>query len=197
VPVWVRSARAAVVADDGGDCRPLDGDPEARRRQQAPLADRLCLVSAVVARPPGRTVSTDRVRVSVVVPCLNERGSVAAAVDRMPRLGAHTEVLFCDDRSSDGTADEVRRVQALRRDRDIRLVVGPRTAKVENVRRGFRACRGDILIIPDGDLTVMPDELPAFVDALTEGRADLANGSWLVYPMAKSAMPLSHVVGNR
>jgi hypothetical protein len=88
-------------------------------------------------------------------------------------------------------------VQALRPDRDIRLLTGPGAGKAENVWAGFRASRGDILIILDGDLAVMPEELPAFVDALTEGRAEFANGSRLVYPTTRSAMSISHVVGNK
>ena len=162
-----------------------------------PLVSRLCLASVTVARPPARAVPADRVRVSVIVPCRNERGTVAAAVERMPRLGAGTEIVFCDDSSSDGTAAEVQRVQALHPDREIQLLAGPGIGKAENVWAGFRASRGDILIILDGDLTLMPEELPAFISALTEGRAEFANGSRLVYPVTKAAMPISRLIGNR
>ena len=162
-----------------------------------PFVSKLCMVSVVVARPEPRAVSADSVSVSIVVPCRNERGNVAAAVERMPRLGRHTEILFCDDRSTDGTGDEVRRAIALNPDRDIRLIDGPGICKADNVWTGFRASRGDILIILDADLTVMPEELPNFVLALTDGRAELVNGSRMVYPMQESAMSRSHVVGNR
>jgi len=162
-----------------------------------PLISRLCMVSVVVARLEPKPVAADSVSVSVIVPCRNERGNVAAAVERMPRLGKHTEILFCDDRSTDGTADELRRMMALHPARDIRLLEGPGLGKAENVWTGFRASRGDILIILDGDLTVMPEELSNFVLALTEGKAELVNGSRMVYPMPKSAMSLSHIVGNK
>jgi glycosyltransferase involved in cell wall biosynthesis len=121
---------------------------------------------------------------------------VAATIERMPPLGRHTEILFCDDRSTDGTADEIRRAIARHSDRDIRLVESAGLGKAQNVWNGFRASRGDILIILDGDLTVMPEELPDFVLALAEGRAELANGSRLMYPMPNSAMSTSHVAGN-
>jgi Glycosyl transferase family 2 len=153
--------------------------------------------SVVVARPAPRAIAADSVGVSVVVPCRNERGNVAAAVARMPRLGRHTEIVFCDDRSTDGTGDEIRRMQALHPDRDIRLVEGPGVCKAENVWAGFRASRGDILIILDADLTVMPEELPNFVLALTDGRGEFINGSRMVHPMSAAAMSLSHVAGNR
>jgi len=162
-----------------------------------PFVSKLCLVSVVVARPEPTRVPVGDVSVSVVVPCRNERGNVAAAVERMPHLGRHTEMLFCDDRSTDGTADEVRRMIARHPDRDIRLIDGPGVGKAENVWTGFRASRGDILIILDGDLTVMPEELPNVIVALTEGSAELVNGSRMVYPMPKSAMSTSHIVGNK
>ena len=162
-----------------------------------PLVSKLCFVSVVVARPAPTAVSADSVSVSVVVPCRNERGTVAAAVERMPRLGRHTEILFCDDRSTDGTGEEVRRAIARHPDRDIRLIEGPGICKADNVWTGFRASRGDILIILDADLTVMPEELPPFVRALTDGRAELVNGSRMVYPMQQSAMSRNHVIGNR
>jgi glycosyl transferase family 2 len=162
-----------------------------------PLVSKLGKVSVVVARPEPTAVCADSVSVSVVVPCRNERGNVAAAVARIPRLGRHTEILFCDDRSTDGTADEVRRAIAEHPERDIRLIDGPGICKADNVWTGFRASRGDILVILDADLEVMPEELPQFVRALTEGRAELANGSRMVYPMQKSAMSWNRVVGNR
>ena len=84
-----------------------------------PGVQRLNLTNMVVARPtPPRAAERDY-SVSIIVPCRNEVGNVQAAVERIPDLGSHTEIIFCDDKSNDGTADEVRRVQALHRDRDI------------------------------------------------------------------------------
>ena len=51
----------------------------------------------------------------------------------MPQLGCSTEILFCDDKSTDGTADEVRRMQALYPEKNIRLLEGPGVCKSLNV----------------------------------------------------------------
>ena len=85
---------------------------------------------------------------------------------RTPELGSSTELIFCDDKSTDGTADEVRRMQKLYPQRNIRLVDGPGICKSKNVWTGFDAATGDVLMILDADLTVMPEELPYFLDAL-------------------------------
>ncbi len=162
-----------------------------------PVLSRLCLVSVIVARREPQPVPPESVSVSVVVPCRNERGNIASAVERIPELGRHTEIVFCDDRSTDGTADEIRRLREQYPRRDIRLVEGPAISKARNVWTGFRASRGDILVILDGDLTVRPEELPQFILALTERRAEFVNGSRLVYPLPKAAMKFTNMVANK
>jgi glycosyltransferase involved in cell wall biosynthesis len=112
-------------------------------------------------------------------------------------MGKHTEILFCDDKSTDGTADEVRRMQSLYPDKDIRLVEGPGICKAENVWTGFRASRGDVLMILDADLTVLPEELPVFFRALVSSRGDFVNGSRLIYPMQRDAMKFANMIGNK
>jgi SAM-dependent methyltransferase len=158
---------------------------------------RLCLMQVIVARLMPKPKCEEDVTVSVVVPCRNEIGNVQQAVERIPNMGKHTEILFCDDKSTDGTADEVRRMQALYPDKDIRLVEGPGICKAENVWTGFRASRGDVLMILDADLTVMPEELPTFFRALVSCRSDFVNGCRLVYPMKQGAMKFANMVGNK
>jgi glycosyltransferase involved in cell wall biosynthesis len=150
-----------------------------------------------VARPKPVPRDPNAVSVSVIVPCKNEQGNIESAVRRIPDMGRHTEILFCDDRSTDGTADEVRRMQHEHPDRDIRLIDGPGICKAENVWTGFRAARCDVLMILDADLTVIPEELPLFFNALVEGHGEFINGSRLVYPMRKGAMKLINMVGNK
>lgn len=49
--------------------------------------------------------------VSVIIPCKNEAGNIEDAVKRIPSLGSHTEIIFCDDKSTDGTAEKVREMK--------------------------------------------------------------------------------------
>jgi hypothetical protein len=162
-----------------------------------PGVQRLSLTNMVVARPtPPRAPERDY-SVSIVVPCRNEVGNVQAAVERIPDLGCHTEIIFCDDKSTDGTADEVRRVQALHPDRDVKLYEGPGINKASNVRTGFDRAEGDILVILDADLTTMPEELHYFYDVIAGGKAEFVNGSRFIFPMEGTAMQPLNAVGNR
>lgn len=158
---------------------------------------RLCLMQVMVARPLPEPKDERDLTVSVIVPCRNERGNVQPAVERIPAMGKHTEILFCDDNSTDGTADEVQRLLAAHPEKDIRLIAGPGICKAENVWTGFRAARGDVLMILDADLTVMPEELPMFLRALASRRGDFANGSRLIYPMQENAMKFANEIGNK
>jgi len=158
---------------------------------------KLCLMQVMVARPMAERKREEDLTVSVVVPCRNEAGNVHQAVERIPAMGRHTEILFCDDKSTDGTAEEVRRMQELYPEKDIRLIPGPGICKAENVWSGFRAARGDVLMILDADLTVMPEELPMFLRALATSRGEFVNGSRLVYPMPDLAMKFANIIGNK
>jgi hypothetical protein len=158
---------------------------------------RLCLVQVTVARPKQAPQKEHNLSVSVVIPCRNERDNVFPAVERMPRMGRHTEIIFCDDQSTDGTSAEVERLMKLYPDRDVRLVEGPAICKAENVWTGFRAARGDVLMILDGDLAVMPEELPYFLKALASGSGEFINGSRLVYPIPELAMKFTNMIGNK
>jgi glycosyltransferase involved in cell wall biosynthesis len=151
----------------------------------------------MVARPIAKPRNEEDVTVSVIVPCRNEAANIQPAVERIPEMGRQTEIIFCDDKSTDGTAAEVRRMQSLYPEREIRLIEGPGICKAENVWSGFRAARGDVLMILDADLTVMPEELPAFLRALVHGNGSLINGSRLVYPMQQYAMKTANFAGNK
>ena len=162
-----------------------------------PILRRLCLMQITVARPIPQPIDERDVTVSVVVPCRNEAGNIQEAAERIPIMGRGTEILFCDDNSTDGTAAEVQRMQPLYPDKNIRLLQGPGICKGENVWTGFRAARGDVLMILDADLSVMPEELPMFLRALASCEGEFVNGSRLVYPVQQHAMKFTNMVGNK
>jgi glycosyltransferase involved in cell wall biosynthesis len=69
--------------------------------------------------------------------------------------------------------------------------------KADAVRLGFEHASGDILMILDADLTVAPEDLPRFYDALCSGRGEFINGVRLVYPMDQEAMRWLNFLGNK
>lgn len=148
----------------------------------------------------GRWVARDQQDFSstVVIPCRNEIENVDNIVARVPPLGTHTELVFVDGESTDGTAERVDELIRLNPDKDIKLVRQTgNTGKGGATFQGFQAATGDVVMILDADMTVRPEDLPRFYLALAEGVADVANGSRLVYPMESGAMPGLNAAGNK
>jgi glycosyltransferase involved in cell wall biosynthesis len=112
-------------------------------------------------------------------------------------LGAFTELVFLDDRSDDATAARVREAIAVYPHRRIKLVQGPGLGKGAAVRAGLAEASGDVLMILDADMTVMPEDLPAFFEAITCNKGELAMGTRLVYPLGAEAMRTANILGNK
>ena len=159
---------------------------------------RLCLRNYVVARPvPRREKPGALPSATVVVPCRNERGNIESAIRRMPDFAPDIEVIFVEGHSKDGTLEECERVRAAYTGRDIKVMRQDGKGKGDAMRKGLAAARGDILMILDADLTVPPESLPKFYDALVLGRGEFINGTRLVYPMEAEAMRFLNNLANR
>jgi SAM-dependent methyltransferase len=160
-----------------------------------PFVRKLCLRNYVVARPRPRQ-PLGELSATVVVPCRNESGNIEAAVRRMPELSRNIEIIFVEGGSRDGTWEEIQRVIAAYPQRDIKAFRQTGTGKSDAVRLGFAKASGDVLMILDGDLTVPPEDLAKFYDALVGGKGEFINGSRLVYPMDRQAMRSLNLLAN-
>lgn len=165
-------------------------------RWLGPLLTWFNLTVFCVARPV-RQLQTAPLTVSVVIPARNEAGNIEAAVLRTPDMGAGTELIFVEGHSKDNTWDEIERVAKAYPHRRIKTLRQPGRGKGDAVRAGFAAAEGDLFIILDADLTVPPEEMPKFYDAVVSGRTEFANGSRLVYPMEKAAMRFLNMCANK
>ena len=140
---------------------------------------------------PSRELST-----TIVVPCRNERGNISDAITRTPAFGRHQEFIFVDGHSTDGTVEEIEQVIVDNPGKDIKLFIQEGTGKGDAVRLAFSRATGDILMILDADLTVPPEDLPKFYNAIAMNHGEFINGSRLVYPLEKQAMRFLNILGN-
>lgn len=162
-----------------------------------PLMNSLCLNRWFIARPlPTIAHSPRDFSVSVIIPCKNERGTIQAAIERCPRMGKHTELIFVCGDSHDGTEQELASAIKKYPDRDIVVLRQDGTGKGDAVRKGFAHASGDVLMILDADLTTPPEELPKFFNALVFGKGEFINGSRLVYGMESGAMRFLNLIAN-
>lgn len=166
-----------------------------------PLFRHLCINHFSFATPLSAVNETDysqKYSVTVVVPARNESGNIENAILRTPKLGKHTEIIFIEGNSTDDTWQTIQNVaEKYKNTHDIKIGKQTGKGKGDAVRMGFGMATGDILMILDADLTMPPEDLPKFYNAIAAGRGDFINGSRLVYVMEKNAMRFFNIIGNK
>jgi ubiquinone/menaquinone biosynthesis C-methylase UbiE len=162
-----------------------------------PAVRQLCLTNWIVARPVHLENTRRRPSVSVICPCRNEAGNIKQIAERLPMMGSETELIFVEGNSSDNTLAVCQQVAASTPSMKIRVLKQTGRGKGDAVRLGFSEAKGDILMILDADVSVAPEDLPYFYDALVFGKADFVNGCRLVYTMDPKAMRFLNLLGNR
>ena len=136
-------------------------------------------------------------KVSVIVPARNEAGNIAAIIDRVPRMGRETEIIFVEGNSKDDTLSTITRELNRRTDVAIKLFEQDGKGKRNAVEKGFAEATGDVFMILDADISVLPEELYKFYRVWSDGTGEFINGVRLSYPMEGKAMRPLNLLGNR
>jgi len=165
-----------------------------------PMWNSLALSQFVFARPalgPDPHID-EKYSVTIVIPARNEAGNIENAILRMPKFGKHQEIIFVEGNSTDNTWETIQQIQEkYKATHDIRITQQEGKGKGDAVRKGYSIATGDILMILDADLTVPPEDLPKFYQAIASGKGEFINGSRLVYPMEENAMRFLNTLGNK
>jgi len=127
----------------------------------------------------GREPSTAAPEITVLVPVLDEEGTVEELARRIGEsfrgAGRSFEIVFVDDGSRDGTVERI--LAARRLDDRVRLVRLRRNfGKAAALTAGLDRARGSLIITMDGDLQDDPGEIPRMLAKLEEGPFDLVSG---------------------
>jgi 2-polyprenyl-3-methyl-5-hydroxy-6-metoxy-1,4-benzoquinol methylase len=160
-----------------------------------PVFNALTLNHFIIARPVFDDIKD--YDVTVLIPCRNEKGNIEPAVARLPDFGRSVEIIFVEGGSSDGTFEEVERVIKAYPQKNIKLFKQTGKGKADAVRVGFAKAKGEVLMILDADLTVDPQDLPKFYQAIKQNSGEFINGCRLVYPMEKEAMRFLNLLANK
>ena len=158
------------------------------------------LSNIIIARPdPARDKNSLRSTpsVSVIIPARNEAGNIEDILTRVPELGSQTELIFVEGHSNDSTYDTIKKLIEKYDNKKCKLFQQTGTGKGDAVRLGFDKAQGDILMILDADMTVPPEDLSRFYNAIVGGRGEFINGVRLVYPLEDQAMRFFNILGNK
>jgi SAM-dependent methyltransferase len=158
----------------------------------------LALTNFIIARPcPSNQQLQQEPLVSVIVPARNEAGNIPHIFTRTPDMGSGTELVFVEGHSKDNTFSAIEKAMADNPERRCKLYQQTGVGKGDAVRLGFENASGDMLMILDADLTVPPEDLQRFYEALCSAKGEFANGVRLVYPMEDQAMRYLNMMGNK
>jgi glycosyltransferase involved in cell wall biosynthesis len=135
-------------------------------------------------------------KVSVVIPCFNERDTIAQIVQNVRRAPLENcEIIVVDDGSTDGTTE------LLRTDLTTmvsRIIYQPRNAgKGAALRAGFAAATGDIIVVQDADLEYDPNDYVSLLEPIISGNADAVYGSRFMGGRPHRVLYFWHMIGNK
>ncbi len=155
------------------------------------------LTNFSISRPAPKRKNIDELTISVIIAARNEAGHIEELLNRIPKIGKKTEIIFVEGGSSDNTYNVIEQNIAASESQNIFLYRQQGKGKGDAVRLGFQKATGDVVLILDADMTVRPENLSRFVQALADGKGEFINGVRLVYPMEDEAMRFFNILGNK
>ncbi len=147
-------------------------------------------------------------KLSVIIPVYNERGTIAEIVRRVCNAPLDKEIIIIDDASTDGSAIELRKLGLVPAGAPVLhtgssgnsnslqlLVHAHNQGKGAGVKDGIGAATGDIILIQDADLEYDPGEYAKLIQPILDGKADVVFGSRFT-GSPRRVLFFWHAVGN-
>ena len=134
--------------------------------------------------------------VTVIIPCFNEKKTIAKVVDRINNLkDLNLEVIVIDDYSNDGTRELLKNEID---DNVSRIVFNNKNyGKGYCIKKGIEASNGDVILIQDADLEYDPSDYPKLLKPIESGVADVVYGSRFLGGEEKRVLYFWHTLGNK
>ena len=135
--------------------------------------------------------------VSILIPCKNEEGNIGNIIKQLSKIGKKTQVIFIDDKSTDNTNKLIVENLNLKKDINIDLVLGLGRGKAEAIISGMKIAKGDLCMILDADLAVLPEDLQNFYYSMTHRFADFMHGTRFIFNPEKNSVRFFNLIGNK
>jgi succinoglycan biosynthesis protein ExoA len=126
-----------------------------------------------------------RPRVTVIIPCRNEEGTIGLVLDALRRQiypPDRMRIVVADGRSADRTRELVRDFSKAHPQPGIRLIDNPGLTAPAGLNAGLRASEGEIVVRMDAHAVPDPDYVDQCVRALSDTRCEVVGGQWDIRP---------------
>ena len=134
-------------------------------------------------------------KLSVVIPCYNERSTIGEILRRVRNDGYDKEIIVVDEGSSDGTRELLQSELAPFVDKLI--LHSKNSGKGASLHSGFAAATGDVVLVRDADLEYSVADYPGLLEPIEDGLADVVYGSRFVGGAPHRVLYFWHSFGNR
>lgn len=133
---------------------------------------------------------------SIIIPCKNEEKNIENIISEAKKLSFPKELVFIDDKSEDNTLKIIQEQKKLNPNLEIKIINGFGEGKYKAVKLGLQNASGYYSMIFDADIAVDVKDLELFYEAISNNRADVINGSRLIYKPYAGAMRKLNYFGN-
>lgn len=113
-------------------------------------------------------------KLSVLIPCFNERNTIQEIVRRVKAIPLDVEIIIVDDGSTDGTRALL---EDLKNDHCTILFHDRNRGKGTAIRTALPAATGDLVVVQDADLEYDPQDLLRLVEPFRDKGAAVVYGS--------------------
>jgi len=135
---------------------------------------------------------------SIVIAARNEEENILPLLRKIPRLASRQEVIVVEGNSKDYTWSRLESaVKDLNPKLNLTIAKQEGLGKANAIHKAIELSQNEIIMILDADISVDPEELIHFYDALRSGIIDFGNGTRFIYPVEEGAIRFLNLLGNK
>lgn len=133
---------------------------------------------------------------SIVVPAYNEQATIESVIEALIHVPYLLEIVVVNDGSKDQTG-EILHDLTQKYPQITAIHHSNNQGKTTALRNGFKATKGDIVIVQDADLEYDPNEIINVIEPILEGKADVVYGSRFLVRKASRVLYFYHFLANK